>query len=73
MVSIQAPDNAISYGRLGRQKTIIDAWGVAKTYTYNNLGRIKTAVKKGAPVHSDITTSYTYDGEGRRLTESVSA
>ena len=73
MMSIQAPTFAITYGRLKRQKTISDARGVAKTYAYDDLGRVRTAVKRGAPVHCDITTSYTYDGEGRGLTETMSA
>jgi len=55
----------------------IDEAGIETTYTYDDLGRIKTQTKKGIssgsfPVQADIVTTYTYDAEGHTIGETVS-
>jgi len=59
--------------------TNIDEQGITIVYTYDLLGRIKTEIKKGTettddfPAQDDITTTYTYDAEGRTLNTIISA
>jgi len=55
-----------------------DTRGIERTYIYDDLQRLETEIKEGIeqgpwPAQSDISTTYTYDAAGRRLTETVSA
>ena len=55
-----------------------DTRGIRRTYVYDDLQRVETEVKDGIssgqwPSQTDIHTFYTYDAEGRRLSETVSA
>lgn len=57
----------------------VDASGVETAYTYDDLDRVKTSVKKGVaaiggfPAQPDITTTYNYDAEGRALGQTTTA
>ncbi|VFQ45093.1 RHS repeat domain-containing protein [Desulfoluna butyratoxydans] len=48
-----------------------DATGTSTDYLYDDLGRVMSASREG--LKGEITTTYTYDAKGRRLTETVSA
>ncbi|MCP4487963.1 MAG: hypothetical protein GY820_11680, partial [Gammaproteobacteria bacterium] len=51
-----------------------DAGGIVVNYTdYDDLGRLLTRVKEGIGSIPDITSAYTYDAAGRRLTEITSS
>ena len=62
-----------------RQASGIDESGIETTYTYDPLGRIKDATKKGIaagggfPAQTDIVTTTTYDVEGHLTGETVSS
>ncbi len=46
--------------------------GTEYSYGYDDLKHMTERVKEGIGTQGDITTSYTYDAEGRRLSETVS-
>lgn len=46
--------------------------GTEYSYGYDDLKHMTERVKEGVGTQVDITTSYTYDAEGRRLSETVS-
>ena len=48
----------------------IDTQGIRKFYDHDSLGRLNTETKDAG---HDITTTYTYDAAGRRLTQTTSA
>lgn len=50
-----------------------DAQGISSGYIYDDLSRLKTATKEGDGAQPDILTTYAYDAEGRRLTETQTA
>ncbi len=51
-----------------------DARGITvNNILHDDLGRVLTRVKEGSASHEDITTAYTYDAEGRRLSQTTSA
>jgi RHS repeat-associated protein len=62
-----------------RKMSEIDESGMETVYSYDVLERIKTTTKKGVaavggfPAQPDITTTITYDAEGRSLGEVVTA
>ncbi len=62
----------------GEHKTSeIDAAGIEATYTYDSLNRLKTQTRKGIaagggfPAQDDIVTTFSYDAEGRQISEVV--
>ncbi|MDI1335898.1 MAG: hypothetical protein PSU94_06905, partial [Lacunisphaera sp.] len=62
----------------GRLVSTLDSAGTESTFTYDEIGRPKTSVKKGASAsgsyaaQGDITTTYTYDG-ANHVTQTVSS
>jgi YD repeat-containing protein len=56
----------------GHLSSTVDVAGTETQFSYDELGRVYTAIKKGVaasgstyPVQYDITTTYTYDGANR--------
>lgn len=47
-----------------------DSQGISRSFDYDDLNRLNAETKSAA---SDITTTYTYDAVGRRLTQTTSA
>lgn len=62
-----------------RKVSETDESGVETTYSYDSLGRVRTQTKKGIaanstfPAQPDIVTTFTYDAEGRKLSETIAA
>jgi RHS repeat-associated protein len=62
-----------------RQQAEINDAGIETDYTYDAIGRISTMTKKGVPASGgfpaqpDIVTTFTYDPEGRKLSEIVAS
>ena len=57
----------------GLLTSAIDENGIETRFTYDIIGRIAAAIKKGdGPTQPDIVTTYTYDGAGHQLSAVVS-
>lgn len=50
-----------------------DRTGISRAFLYDDLKRVTSITRHGAPGQADIVTQYTYDASGRRLTEIVTA
>jgi len=51
-----------------------DAQGIVTDYTlHDDLGRVLEQIKRGTAGTADIITEYTYDAQGRRLSQTVTA
>ncbi len=46
--------------------------GTEYSYDYDDLRRVTSRVKEGTVTQADVAASYTYDAEGRRLSETIS-
>ncbi len=63
---------AAAWGCCGKESET-DRNGITRSYIYDDLKRVAFMTKHGIGAQPDITTQYTYDGSGRRFSETVTA